>query len=79
MPRVFLNEQEKLNSRLASWVYGEMKVQGITQRDLARERGISQPAISKKLMSKSFDFDDFTCFVRVFKPDTAEVMRLIGK
>lgn len=77
MPRVFLNEQDKLNSRLASWVYGELKVNGISQRELAEELGISQQLLSYRLKNKAISFSDFTCFVRVFKPDAEEIMRLI--
>ena len=78
MPRIYLNEQQKLNNRLASWVYGEMKTQNITQRQLAEERGITQPAISHKLKCRSFDFEDICCFVRVFKPEGKEIKRLLG-
>jgi len=76
MPKVYLSEQDKLNNRLASWVYGEMKVHGLSQKDLANERGISQPALSQKLQSKSFSYEDVCCFVRVFNPDTQELERL---
>ena len=77
MPRVFLNETDKLNNRLAAWVYGELKVNGISQRELAEELGISQQLLSYRLKNKLISFSDFACFVRVFKPDEKEVMRLI--
>ena len=78
MPKVYLSEQDKLNSRLASWVYGELKVHRMTQQDIANERGISRQAIGKKLKNKSFDYEDVCCFIRVFKPEAEEVMRLLG-
>lgn len=79
VPRIFLNLQDKLNHRMAVWVIGEMRSQGITQADLARERGISQQAISMKLKVERFDFEDICCFIRVFKPDTDDIERLVGK
>ena len=79
MPKVYLSEQEKLNSRLTAWVYGELKVNGISQQELAEELGISQQLLSYRLKNKLISFSDFTCFVRVFKPDAEEVMRLVGK
>lgn len=78
MPKVYLSEQQKLNNRLASWVYGELKIQGKTQKDLADEMGITQPAVSYKLRTKCFTFEDICCFVRMFQPDKDEVTRLLG-
>lgn len=79
MPKVFLSEQDKLNDRLASWVYGELRIRKMTQQDLADERGVSRQAIGKKLKNRSFDYEDLCCFVRVFQPDGKEVMRLLGE
>ena len=78
MPKVYLSEQEKLNSRLASWVYGEMKLHHVTQQDLADELGISRQAVGKKLSKQRFEFDDFCCFIRVFKPESKDLERLLG-
>ena len=77
MPKVYITKDEKLNAKLAAWVYGEMKVQHVTQEMIAKERGVSRQAISKKLRTHSFDFDDFTTFVGIFKPDDAEIARLV--
>lgn len=78
MPRIYITNNEKLCARLASWVYGEMKVQKIPQRVIAEKRGISQQAVSEKLKNHRFDFEDFVTFVELFKPDDSELRRLIG-
>lgn len=78
MPLVYLSEQERLNSRLAAWVYGQMKTRNISQKQLADERGLSQQAISKKLCKQNFDFEDLCTFVRVFEPELDDVKRLLG-
>lgn len=79
MPKCFLTEQDRLNNKLAAWVYGELKTQHITQEELATKRGISQQAISNKLRKKKFDFEDLVCFIKVFNPDIKEIERLIGR
>lgn len=79
MPRVYLSENERLCDRLASWVYGKLKTNGLSQTDLAREMQISQQALSMKLRIHSFSFTDFLTFVRVFKPDEQELDWLVGK
>lgn len=78
MPKVYLSEQERLNTRLAAWVYGQIKIQGISQTKIAKERGVSKQAISQKLRTKSFDFEDLCCFVRLFEPETDELRQLLG-
>ena len=78
MPKAYLTEQDRLNARLTAWVYGQMKLNKVTQRDLAEELGVSQPAVSWKLNNHSYDFTDICCFVRVFKPDAQELNRLLG-
>ena len=78
MPRIYLTEQDKLNNRMAAWIYGQLKVQNISQAMLAKERGISQQAISRKLRQKRFDFEDLCCFVRLFEPDADELKQLLG-
>lgn len=78
MPRVYVTTNERLCARLAAWVYGQMKVNRITQRELANRRGVSQQAISDKLKYHRFDFEDFVTFVELFNPDDEEIRRLIG-
>ena len=79
MPRVYLSENERMSERLASWIYGELRVQRIPQRVLAEEMEVSQPALAQKLKNRSFSFTDFLAAVRVLKPDTQEIERLLGR
>ena len=78
MPRVYLNQQEKLNAKLSRWVYGELKVRKMSQAQLAREMQISQQALSMKLKIARFTFEDLCTFIRVFKPETDDLERLLG-
>lgn len=79
MPRVFLSEKDRLSARLSSWVYGEMKCRGISQRVLAEEMGISHQALSKKLKKHSFSFTDLLAIIKVLQPDDKELSRLLGR
>ena len=79
MPRVFLSEQDKLNNRLTSWIYGEMKNQGITQTELAKERGISQQLLSYRLKNKLISFEDLIFFIKTFHPEDDDLLRLLGR
>lgn len=77
MPKVYLTHYDKMNARLAAWVYGQVKVQNTSISKLAKERGISQQAMSAKLRSQRFNYEDFLCFVGFFKPDDNELLWLI--
>lgn len=79
MPKVYLSEKDKLNNRLASWIYGQMKLQGITQTQLAAKLDITQPALSYKLKVKQFSYSDFITFVDMFAPDPGELAWLVGR
>lgn len=58
MPKSYITKQEKLNSRLATLIYGTMKVKHVTQAMVAERLGISQQAFGKKLKRKQFTFAD---------------------
>lgn len=79
MPKVFLNETDKLNSRLVSWVYGQMKIKGIRQSQLAEQMDLSQQMLSYKLKCGSITFKDFIGFVNALDPDINEIEWLVGK
>lgn len=79
MPRVHLNENDRLSDRLVSWTYGEMKCRKISQRTMADEMGITQAALSQKLKNRSITFKDFLVIVRMLEPDAKELDRLLGR
>ena len=77
MPKVYITKEQRLSARLAEWVYGQMKMQRITQKEIANRRGMSQQAIYNKLQRRSFDFEDFICFVDLFHPDDDQLRKLV--
>ena len=78
MPTVYLTLEDKIDQRLSAYVYGELMTRRIPQGTLAKELGISQPALSQKLRKKKFSFDDFVRIIHFFKPDEKELNRLVG-
>lgn len=78
MPKAYITEDERTCARLARWVYGEMKVRRITQRNLAEKMGITHQALSQKLQKQSFSYPDFAVFVREFQPSDKELREIIG-
>lgn len=77
MPKVYITKEQRLSARLAEWVYGQMKMQRITQKEIAKRLGISQQAVYNKLNRRSFEFEDFICFVDIFHPEDDELRRLV--
>lgn len=78
MPKVFVTRQEKLNSDLAAYIYGRMRVNKITQESMAKRLGIKQPSLNYKLRHGSFTFQDLTAIFDVLKPDAETLSKLMG-
>lgn len=78
MPRVYLNESQKLCHRLADWIQGQKRLLKLTDTDLAKEHGISQSAMSRKLREERFSFEDYVFFVQKFQPDNDTLRYIIG-
>lgn len=79
MPKVYLTKEQRASERLAEWVYGQMKIKRITQKEVANRLGISQQAVYNKLRRRSFEFEDLVCFVEIFCPDDQQISKLVGK
>ena len=78
MPKVLLSEEDRASHRLATWVRGEKKLQDINDTDLANGRGVSQPAMSRKIRLESFDFKDFVYLARTLGADAETIRYILG-
>jgi predicted XRE-type DNA-binding protein len=78
MPKVFLTREMRLREELAVWICGQMKVNRLTQLNVARELGITQQGLCKKIKRRTFSYDDMLFFFAKFQPDKETVMRLTG-
>ena len=50
----------------------------MTDTELAKKRGISQQAMSKKFREESFSFKDFVFFALTFQMDNQDLQYIIG-
>ena len=78
MPKVYITKQEKLNNNLSAWIYGQAKVMGVSQEQMAKAIGISQPSLNRKLKLGRFTFQDLTAVFAILEPDGEELMKLMG-
>lgn len=78
MPKVYITKQEKLNSDLSAWIYGQMKVQKVSQTKMAKMIGIKQPSLNYKLKHGNFTFEDLAVIFGELKPDADTLSRLMG-
>ena len=79
MPKVYITKQEKLNNDLSAWIYGQAKVRGVTQKQLADAIGIKQPSLNYKLRHSNFTFQDLTAVFAILEPDGDTLMKLMGR
>ena len=75
---MYLTKVEKQRDRIVAYVYSELKVRHLHQRDLADYMGISQQALSLKLHRKSLHFEDYVQIVNFFEADDFQLRRLAG-
>lgn len=78
MPKVFLSENERLRERFTAWIYGQMKVKGLNQTQLAEKMGLSQQRLNYKLRKRTFTYSDFLNLIDILNPESSEVLWLIG-
>lgn len=78
MPKVYLNEKDRLCNRLSTWIYGQLKANNQPQKVLADKMDVTQQALSYKLRVNSFSYRDFLAVVDTFKPDTDELEWILG-
>ena len=77
MPKVYITKQQQMNNRLVSLIYGTMKVQHVTQRQMADKLGISQQAYAKKLKNSQFTFVDLVTIFEVLDMPDEEIVKVM--
>lgn len=77
MPKVYLDNDDRLNAKLTAWIYGQLKVQGKSQKGLADEMGVCQQAVSRKLAAQSFKFTDLVHAIHYLQPDMETLQDLL--
>ena len=78
MPKTYITKEQRQRAQLSAWVFGQMKINQIRQRELAEQMGISQQALSAKINHRSFSYMDFVTLVGIFKPEHKELDTLLG-
>ena len=64
---------------MSAWIYGQAKVRGVTQKQLADAIGIKQPSLNYKLKHGGFSFQDLTAVFELLEPDNDTLARLMGR
>jgi len=77
VPKVYITKQQQMNNRLVSLIYGTMKVQHVTQRQMADKLGISQQAYAKKLKNSQFTFVDLVTIFEVLDMPDEEIVKVM--
>lgn len=77
MPRVAIKKKEYKLSDFSKWLIGEMRERKLSQADIGKLLGISQPAVSQRLESGNFTYDQLlTLFSKLEAPDK-DILRLM--
>lgn len=72
MPKVFLTEEQRQLNRIYRYILGEISMQGIRQKDIAEELGITRQAVSYMFKQKSMSLESFVKIMNLLGKDAAE-------
>lgn len=80
MARIRLDKRSRMKDHLCDLIVGKMKRLHIRQTDIARELGISQVAVGKKIKNRQFTFEDLIVLFEIlqFTPDEVGQVMLGG-
>ena len=78
MPRVYLNETDRICHRMFVWAQGEKKRCKVTNEHLGAIQGITGRAWRHKFEKERMSFGDFVILVREFRPDDDTLRYILG-
>ena len=77
MPRVTIKKKEYKVSDFSKWIVGKMYEKELTQADLAKMIGITQPAFSNRLKKGLFSYSDMLILFKELKVSDSEILTLM--
>lgn len=77
MPRVAIKRKEYKLSDFSKWLVGEMKEKKLKQSDIGKLLGISQPAVSQRLESGNFTYDQLLILFDKLQTPEKDIIRLM--
>lgn len=72
MPKVFITEEQRQLNKIYRYILGEISMQGIKQKDIAEELGITRQAVSYMFKQKSMSLEAFVKIMNLLGKDAAE-------
>lgn len=70
----------KLGMGIGDWVKCKIhRIEGLTQITVARELGISQQALSRKIKNNSFTYDNLVKLFKIFHSDADEIVNVMSQ
>lgn len=77
MPRIREFRDRYMVNDIGAWVAGKLMRMKISQKEAAGELGITQQAMSVKIRSNSFTYEDMIKLFRMFESEDEEILKLM--
>lgn len=77
MPRVTIKKKEYMISDFSEWIAGRMFVLKLTQEDMGKMIGISQPAFRNRLQKGLFSYSEILTLLKKLQATDEEILKLM--
>lgn len=77
MPRVAIKKKEYKVTDLSKWIAGKMYELKLSQTDVAKMIGLSQPAFCQRLKKGMFSYEDLLTLFKNLKATDEEMLKMM--
>lgn len=77
MPRIKAKKKEYMMKDFHDWLISKMRIQGVTQKDLAEKLNITQPAVCQRLKKNNFNIGDLIIIWHELGATDEEILKMM--
>lgn len=78
MAKIILSEKERRIDKLSRYVFGAIKVQGITQEQIANELGLARQTFNRKVKKGTLTFAELWKVFRLLGADADTILSILN-
>lgn len=77
MPRITAKKKDYMLKDFHEWLIGQMRIQGVSQKDLAEKLNLTQPSVCQRIKKNNFDISDLIVIWHELGASEADILRFM--